>query len=252
MVQALPQLEAAGQPREAARFWWKMAEMLYSLRGEDQWWKLERLTNLDVLPDYELGYRRSTSSVGAPVDEQGNPIFFTAPKSWNAAQNDGQRWRWALAQVVENDASRRNEVGLFFADCLRNQFDVQTLAYFGTFFDLRSDDDSAKETEGPWSLPSLKEDETIARLATGVKRFALPDEFNFIHIYQQIADDRAGLPGQSITRKRRSTGWRNCSKTGVNTRGRGVLAAQHRGIRLRAAEFQARSIEPNRRQLGAI
>ena len=227
MVQAMPQLEAAGQPREAARFWWKMAEMLFSLRGEDQWWRLERLTNLDVLPDYELGYRRSTSSIGAPVDEQGNPIFYTAPKSWNAAQNDGQRWRWALAQAVENDVSRRNEVGLFFADCLRNQFDVQTLAYFGTFFDPRNDD-STNETEGPWSLPSLKEDETIARLATGVKRFALSDEFNFIHIYQQIADDRA-----------RTAGPKHYSEEALN---RLAELFENRRQYSRAAEYWRRSI----------
>ena len=64
MVQTLPQVQAAGQPRETASFWWKMAEMLYSLRGEDQWWQLERLTNLDVLPDYERGYGRGGNSVG--------------------------------------------------------------------------------------------------------------------------------------------------------------------------------------------
>ncbi|MEN6405481.1 MAG: MG2 domain-containing protein, partial [Thermoguttaceae bacterium] len=31
--------------------------------------------------------------------------------------------------------------------------------------------------------------ETIARLATGVRRFALPDEFNFIKIFRSVADD---------------------------------------------------------------
>ena len=36
----------------------------------------------------------------------------------------------------------------------------------------------------PWA-----DDETIARLATGVKRFKLPDEFNPIKIYQAIAGD---------------------------------------------------------------
>ena len=36
---------------------------------------------------------------------------------------------------------------------------------------------------------TLEDDETIARLATGIKRFKLPDEFNPIKIYQAIADD---------------------------------------------------------------
>ncbi|HEY2827852.1 MAG TPA: MG2 domain-containing protein [Pirellulales bacterium] len=38
-------------------------------------------------------------------------------------------------------------------------------------------------------MSTLGEDETIARLASGIWRFKLPDEFNFIRIYRQIADD---------------------------------------------------------------
>ena len=198
MVQSLPQLQTAGQPRATASFWWKMAEMLYSLRGEDQWWQLQRLTNLEVLPDYARGYHRPASTVGAPVDEQGNPIFYKEPKNW---QGRGARTMASLAmpvaQVIENEPARTGEVRLFYADCLRNQFDVQTLAYFGTYFDSADHNEPTKENEGPWSLASLKEDETIARLATGIKRFPLPDEFNFIRIYQQIADDRGDRGGKS-------------------------------------------------------
>ena len=36
----------------------------------------------------------------------------------------------------------------------------------------------------------------MARLATGIKRFALPDEFNFIRIYQRIADEPATGNGE--------------------------------------------------------
>ena len=36
---------------------------------------------------------------------------------------------------------------------------------------------------------TLKDEETIARLATGVKRFKLPDDFNPIKIFQTIAGD---------------------------------------------------------------
>jgi len=45
----------------------------------------------------------------------------------------------------------------------------------------------------------LKENETIARLATGIKRFDLPDEFNCIKIYQQIAaEPQTGLGSDSL------------------------------------------------------
>ena len=50
-----------------------------------------------------------------------------------------------------------------------------------------SDDDTKKNESGTFALHTLKDNETIARLATGIKRFELPDEFNFIKIYQQIA-----------------------------------------------------------------
>ncbi len=36
------------------------------------------------------------------------------------------------------------------------------------------------------------EDETICRLATGIKRFKLPDEFNFIKIFRQIVENAKG------------------------------------------------------------
>jgi len=38
-------------------------------------------------------------------------------------------------------------------------------------------------------LASLGDDETIARLANGIRRFKLPEEFDFIRIYEQIADE---------------------------------------------------------------
>ena len=41
----------------------------------------------------------------------------------------------------------------------------------------------------PHALQTLKDDETIAKLATGIRRFALPAEFNPIKIYQTIADE---------------------------------------------------------------
>ena len=37
------------------------------------------------------------------------------------------------------------------------------------------------------AIDSLADDETIARLATGIKRLKLPEEFDFIAIYRKIA-----------------------------------------------------------------
>src|SRR5262249_16927385 len=37
------------------------------------------------------------------------------------------------------------------------------------------------------ALHTLKDGETIARLANGIKRFSLPDEFNWIKIWERVA-----------------------------------------------------------------
>src|SRR5205807_1796744 len=79
----------------------------------------------------------------------------------------------------------RSEVGLLFANALREQFGVQTMAYLGLPF--HSDENRQDEKTGTYALPTLSDGETTAWLATGVKRFKLPDEFNWIKIYQRVA-----------------------------------------------------------------
>ena len=77
-----------------------------------------------------------------------------------------------LAQAAEFDPSRLNETEIVFADFLRSQFGVQTMARLG-FGRARPD---ADDKSGPYALHTLSDDETIARLATGLKRFKLPAE----------------------------------------------------------------------------
>src|SRR6185503_13672951 len=113
----------------------------------------------------------------------------------------GERWRWALDQAVENSPQLLNEVRWRQAQFYQSQFGVESmqfLAWGGSFFGLPVDDDDTKKNEsGTYALHTLKENETIARLATGIKRFKLPDEFNFIKIYQQVAADAKDNWGES-------------------------------------------------------
>ena len=41
-------------------------------------------------------------------------------------------------------------------------------------------------------MQTLGDDETIARLATGIRRFKLPDEFNYVKVFQQVAASADG------------------------------------------------------------
>jgi uncharacterized protein YfaS (alpha-2-macroglobulin family) len=164
-------------------FYLHFANMFLHGAGYYEPWRLQYLTDLAQLPDFDEGYYR-TPDRGAPVDADGNPVFHHVPKSYEDAQSDGERWRWMLTQAAEFDSARVSEVDVHLANFLRQQFDVQTMAYLGIPFDT---DEHKEDKPGTYSLHTLTDDETIARLATGVKRFKVPDEFNWIKIYERVA-----------------------------------------------------------------
>jgi uncharacterized protein YfaS (alpha-2-macroglobulin family) len=179
---------AGGESLDAsqrARLHLSLADALLGQHTNRESWRLQYLTDLDTLPDYDRGnawWVRSTS--GAPVDAEGRPILHRVPESWEAARSDGERWRWALVQTAELDASLARHTRERFAEFLLSQFGVQTMADYGWFF-ARSEED-AKGPRATWALHTLGEDETMARLATGIQRFKLPDEFNPIRVFQEL------------------------------------------------------------------
>ncbi len=191
LQQAVPLAAKDDSKSEVGRFYLEFGSILQSVEA----WRLQSLTDLAVLPDYEEGnqgwggrgrfrggFAPGGENKGAPVDAEGQPVFHRIPKSWDAATSDGERWRWMLTQAVEFDNSLRNEVDFGWAQFLHGQFGVQTMAW------LRNsggrDDD--KDDSGPYAVHTLSDDETISKLATGVKRLKLPEEFNSLRIYRQI------------------------------------------------------------------
>ena len=189
MQQAIPLAQNDDRKPEVSQFFMSLAQILLNHRGHYEAWRLQYLTDLTTLPDYDQGYFDYRDYVGAPVDAEGKPIYHTVPKSWKAAETDGQRWRWSLAQAVENSPAQLNAVRFHFAQFLEQQFGVQTMAegrWGRGFHGPQGDDDTKKDESGTYELHTLKENETIAKLASGIKRFELPDEFNHIKIYQQI------------------------------------------------------------------
>ncbi|MFZ5830538.1 MAG: alpha-2-macroglobulin family protein [Planctomycetota bacterium] len=187
MVEALPLAREDDARAQVSEFLLSLGNILLNNRGWNESWRLQYLTDLSELPEFEPGWGYYREPSGAPVDEESNPIYYYVPKSFEAAKNDGERWRWCLEQAGEVDPARMNDVRMTFADFLYHQFGSVTLAQWGWFFGSPPEDEKAET--GTWALHTLGEDETIARLATGVKRFKLPDEFNFIRICQKVADD---------------------------------------------------------------
>jgi uncharacterized protein YfaS (alpha-2-macroglobulin family) len=186
MQEALKQTRAETDKPALGRLQLQFADVVLRGGGWYQAWRLQDLTDLGQLPDYEEGsFWPGNDTRAAPVDAKGDPIFYHVPKSFEAAQNDGERWRWLLTQAVEFDSGLAGEADMAFANFLRQQLGVQTLAGFG--FPFRPAEDRAKDQSGTYALHTLGDDETIARLATGIRRFKLPDEFNWIKVYERVA-----------------------------------------------------------------
>ncbi len=184
MQRALP-LSVKDEDKAArSRFYLHFAQILLHGAGRHEAWRLQYLTDLRHLPDYEedYGWRSGGDTHGAPVDSQGNPIYYRVPKSYEAAASDGERWRWMLAQAAQLDPNRLDESDMQIAHFYRSQLGVQTLARFDW-----TGVSPVKGQTGTFALHTLKDEETIARLATGLKRFSLPDEFNWIKIAERIA-----------------------------------------------------------------
>ncbi|HNS33371.1 MAG TPA: alpha-2-macroglobulin, partial [bacterium] len=197
--------ESGNDSNQPGYLYLEYSRALMGNRGWSEAWRLQYLTDLSVLPDYEEGYYYwdyHSGTRGAPVNPDGTPVFHRMPKNWESATTDGERFRWCMSQAIEYSPSLKISVLSEWADFLCNQFGVATMSQYRGYFNRTAEDDTKKNESGPYAVHTLEENETIARLATGIKRFKLPDEFNYIKIYRQIADQdkNTGHGQQSLYR----------------------------------------------------
>ena len=179
---------------EVANFYLEFARIILQYSGHNQSWRLQYLTDLARLPDYEPGHGYWYGGVtqGAPVDKGGNPVFYKIPKTFSSAESDGERWRWLLANAAKISPDRLTHVKYTLAAWLHGQFGVQTLSSYGHFLARSAsvpDKDALRDELRPYEVHTLTDHETLARLAVGVKRFSLPDEFNYINLFKQILEN---------------------------------------------------------------
>ncbi len=172
---------------ELSNFHFTFADMLIGYRNHHKSWRLQYLSDLSILPDYEAGNRYDDERPkGAPVYPDGSPIHYKAPESYRSAKNDGERWRWNLRRAVEINPNAANRERIQVADFYFRQFGVQTLADYAADLWKIESTHNGKST-GLFALHTLSENETIARLAIGVKRFILPEAADYIDLYRKIA-----------------------------------------------------------------
>lgn len=173
--------DLAKQTKLRQRWFWNEVVNALEMNGRNRGaaWKLQELTSLTEIPQIEekRNWGGSDFEEGpAPVDESGEPIFYGLVKSWEDAKNDGERWMFAnTARAAVDDFGRRNSARTL-GEFAKNQFGV---------YHLRGEDNLTKLIG---DLRSLDDDETITRLANGIKRFKLPVEYNYLRMWRELGD----------------------------------------------------------------
>ncbi|MEO8268960.1 MAG: MG2 domain-containing protein, partial [Aureliella sp.] len=181
--------DATANADELAQFHLDQANALALDRGRMHEWRLQSITDLQQTPNYlDLNGFIGVPVRPAPVTATGDPVLYELPSSWQAATSDGQRLRWSLTQA-ELSKAKRDEAKFYWGTFLNQQFSVDTLQQDAWLFRQHSDAGDLPEN-GVSAIHMLAETETIAKLATGIQRFSLPDEFNPIRIFQSVAESQ--------------------------------------------------------------
>lgn len=189
-VQSLRWLvEALGSAKDDAtrsRAWDLMAALM---RDASEFWKLQVLTPLDKLPEWS-DPGPSGDTEGAPWSGDG-PVLFPIPATWESARNDGERWRFALAESARLMPANAARSELERARLMEMQFGAETLESYGWF-----NDRDPEAEKGQLALDTLADDECLAKTSDGVRRFKLPAEQHFIAIFRSLLADK-GVGGEA-------------------------------------------------------
>ncbi len=198
-----------GTAKDRAELWKDVLGALLQDRNARSSWRLQIKTDIDARLDYSddvLPY--SFPQRDAPVDENGRPVFHALPESWAAAQSDGQRCRWALQRTQAQDDPDTGTVALFeWVLFLQSQFAVDTLRDQLWIWSMQSnragqgDPSENEQTDGNHNIAdqmaallevhTLTDEETIAKLASGIQRFKFPEDQNPIRMLKTILERKS-------------------------------------------------------------
>jgi len=152
-------------------------------------WRLYLKTDLSAKPDYTEQVDVITSG-GAPVAKDGEPDYIDIPESWETAASDGERWRWTMSEIARISPAEGEREKLSWLQFCQQNYGVNTLASYGWW-----SQPDVKERDGILQASTLKAGETIAKLANGVKRFTLREDYQFIPGLRELM--RAGKDSPS-------------------------------------------------------
>ncbi|NLZ60103.1 MAG: hypothetical protein GX901_05500 [Lentisphaerae bacterium] len=148
-------------------------------------WRLLLLSDLHTTPDWDWDDPYVTFSQGAPVNADGEPIYFALPQDFAAAKNDGERLRWLLQEAGNTD-SRHQELAALswanFAYALYGEYSLEQ--YRHIFFD----EEEPQRSAAVLSLAQLSDCEALAQLADAPRRFTLPPDYCFIELFKRLQE----------------------------------------------------------------
>ncbi|TWT42745.1 alpha-2-macroglobulin family protein [Botrimarina hoheduenensis] len=128
---------------------------------------LQLLTDLESLPP--LDRQNEETLTPLLLKEDGTLVLHEIPESWEAARTDGERWRWALAEWGRLDPDGPADAELAYAEFLQEFLGI------GAFNNDYPEDDAFVT-----DLSMLGDDEVIADVGQGAKRYALPEGHRFM------------------------------------------------------------------------
>jgi uncharacterized protein YfaS (alpha-2-macroglobulin family) len=182
---------AGTKDRKKGMFYMTFASLLMAERSHTESFRLQSKTDLAILPDYEDMVWGASGAGGIPSDAEGNPIFYGIPESFEAAKNDGERWRYCLLAALEMDASLRNTVLYAQYTFAESQFGIGMAATSRPELSL---DEDGNPRNPHFALHTLSDEESIVFFASGLKRVRLVEDYNPIKLLYRIADEpKTGL-----------------------------------------------------------
>ncbi|NLF94355.1 MAG: hypothetical protein GX564_10760 [Oligosphaeraceae bacterium] len=157
-------------------------------------WRLQNLSDLNSVPAWDSAENEEVEIAGAPVGDDGQPVFFALPAAFTQAANDGERCRWLLQQAAECTPRGYCQAKFILANYSCSLYGTQTLQdYFHLF--TRASEEGQERTSALLALQTLEDDETVARLANGIRRFRLPPDYNFLALYAEVLERSQSVKG---------------------------------------------------------
>lgn len=170
-----------------------LAQLLSNRFLNEEYWPLHpntdllRLTDLDTEP--EIMQSQGGSSWPPPgVGDDSAVWIFTTPAFFEAAKTDGERWRWALAQLAGLGGKHSTNASILTASVMTGVFTARMLPGLSGESPIVGEQPVPEKPE--LALHTLDDDETVIISGGILRRLRLPPDLSFMaHLKKAALDE---------------------------------------------------------------